>query len=301
MMKASKVILIALISIAILYISQSLNSKSTRQSQTESSNFNPKNTDTQHTLQQLSGSNYSISKITSKNTKIFYTQGLFFEGSDVIVESGGLYDQSTLTRMKYPSLEIIKQVNLNAKYFGEGIARVDNFIYQLTWRERKIIKYDAKTLQVIDEIELDKAMKEGWGLEVFNDTELIATDGSHNIFFLDNKTLRVKKTLKVVYNGKIVSLINDIAYNGKFIFANVYFSKSIIKINPSTGEVVDIYDMSNLVKYEINKKTLTENRLNSGEVLNGIAYDSARDIFVITGKKWGHLYEVSFNTTDDLN
>jgi glutamine cyclotransferase len=166
------------------------------------------------TINPINSSEYKILNIYyRKNDNKIYTQGLFFsDDKKSIYESGGLYGESRIIQLKYPSLEIIKETKMNNNYFGEGIAKCDNFIYQLTWRERKIIKYDYNTLEKINEINMDYQMKEGWGLSISNkENELFATDGSDKIFRLDcNQNLKVIDIIQIKFNEHSVKYLNDL-------------------------------------------------------------------------------------------
>lgn len=226
-----------------------------------------------------------------------YTQGLFFDYTGkFLYESGGLYDVSTLKKLNYPSLEVEKSINLDNLYFAEGIAKCGSTIFQLTWRENVILKYDLETLDFKGSIPMDDNMREGWGLAEFDKENLIATDGSAKIFFLDCKdNLKVNKTITVTLNGVPLRNLNDIVYAKGFIYANIYFDKQIYKIDPSTGNVVKKYYLTALVDFERKKNTLSFSALSSGDVLNGITYDANRDVFLLTGKRWGYFYEIKFD------
>ena len=194
-------------------------------------------------------------------------------------------------------MEIIKETRINNKYFGEGIAKCNNFIYQLTWRERKIIKYDYNTLEKINEINMDYQMKEGWGLSISNkENELFATDGSDKIFRLDcNQNLKVIDIIHVKFNGHSVKYLNDLIYNNGFIYLNIYLDNRIAKVNIENGEIIKFYNMQNLIEYEFKKGILTTSNFYKGDVLNGIAYNDKNQSFLITGKRWGYMYEIVFN------
>ena len=199
------------------------------------------------TLYPLNSLEYKVLNIYNReNDNTIYTQGLFFsDDKNSIYESGGLYGESRIIQLKYPSLEIIKETRINNKYFGEGIAKCNNFIYQLTWRERKIIKYDYYTLEKINEINMDYQMKEGWGLSISNnENELFATDGSDKIFRLDcNQNLKVIDIIHVKFNGHSVKYLNDLIYNNGFIYLNIYLDNRIAKVNIQNGEIVKFYNM----------------------------------------------------------
>ncbi len=251
------------------------------------------------TINPINSSEYKILNIYyRKNDNKIYTQGLFFsDDKKSIYESGGLYGESRIIQLKYPSLEIIKETKMNYNYFGEGIAKCDNFIYQLTWRERKIIKYDYNTLEKINEINMDYQMKEGWGLSISNkENELFATDGSDKIFRLDcNQNLKVIDIIHVKFNGHSVKYLNDLIYNNGFIYLNIYLDNRIAKVNIENGEIIKFYNMQNLIEYEFKKGILTTSNFYKGDVLNGIAYNDKNKSFLITGKRWGYMYEIVFN------
>lgn len=239
---------------------------------------------------------YEVSKIF-KRTENFYTQGLFLDNrSEYLYQSGGLYGESVAVKMQYPSLKIVKNIKLDNKYFAEGFAKCGDSAYQLTWREGKVLKYSYPDLIYQDILNQPGQMSEGWGLsESEKENEMIATDGSNKIYFIDcSDGLKVTKIINVKKGNSEISRLNALVFANNYIWSNRYFDRNIYKINPSNGKVEQIYNMSLLIDYEINKNTLTIERLKDGEVLNGIAYDKVNKRFLLTGKKWGHFYEVSF-------
>jgi glutaminyl-peptide cyclotransferase len=245
-----------------------------------------------------SNNDYTIHKII-KRPETYYTQGIFFDGPSTLYESGGLYGQSVLVKMEYPSLKILNKINLHKKYFGEGIAKCKDKIYQLTWNERKILRYSYPIIKEIrPSLEMGKNIKSGWGLTrvLINDQEqLAATDGSNNIHILKcNDDLEFQESKKIFWSGEPLDSLNEIEYVDGFIFANRYFDHRIFKIDYHSLEVVKVYDMSELIKKEIEVETGFKSRLEKGDVLNGIAYDTSRNIFLLTGKKWNNYYEVEF-------
>jgi glutamine cyclotransferase len=245
----------------------------------------------------ISTADYDVIKII-KRPKTYYTQGLFFaDNGNTLYESGGLYGQSVLVKMEYPSLKQLNKTNLPETYFAEGIARCGDNLYQLTWRENVIIKYSFPSMKYEDTLQLDKQVLEGWGLSQFNNPdELIATDGSSNIFVLDcHNDLKVKRKISVRdASGEFITSLNELKYAKDYIWANRYTRNTIYKIDPKEGAVVKVYDMTPLVEYEFRQSTLSQFANASGDVLNGIAYDEISDKFLVTGKRWGFYYEVIF-------
>jgi glutamine cyclotransferase len=196
--------------------------------------------------------------------------------------------------MEYPSLKIIKKVSVDKKYFGEGTTRCGNFVYQLTWQSRVILKYSYPELVLVETVPLDDQIKEGWGL-TSDGTVMYATDGTNNIYTMDCDTLKVTKYVTVEYLGSALENLNALVFVDGLIYANKYFDNRIFKIDPITGSVVYAYDMSHLIDIEFRSNTLTRAALRGGDVLNGIAYNKNKKVFVVTGKKWGFYYEVNFN------
>ncbi len=275
-------------------------------------NNDTKSTNNPHSSDNKETESLTISKIP--NTKLFkvinifprknptvYTQGLIYY-NQTLFESGGLYRRSTLTHMEWPSQKIIKQINLEQKYFAEGIASSleNNILYQLTYKEKEILLYSFPDLNLIKQMKMPEEMREGWGLCYSQEKkEFYATDGSDKIFVLnvdkDKNELKLINTIKVTLNMKPVYQLNELISDGLYIYSNVYFSDKVLKINPNNGQVMNVYDMKPLIDYEFKNGNLTSNRVNRGEVLNGIAYIPEKKSFILTGKLWNYYYEIIFS------
>ena len=245
--------------------------------------------------------NYKVVNIFPRKNPTVYTQGLFYYNY-TIYESGGLYKESTLTQMEWPSQKIIKKINLAQKYFAEGIAasNSNNYLYQLTYKEKEILLYTFPNLELKHTIKMPNEMREGWGMCPGRENdEFFATDGSDQIFILkinkDNNEVSIKSKIKVTKNMKPIYYLNELIYDGVYIYCNVYLEEAILKINPINGEVMNIYNMKPLIEYELSKGKLTRTRLSRGDVLNGIVYIHEKKSFILTGKLWDHYYEVVFN------
>ena len=245
--------------------------------------------------------NYKVINIFPRKNPTVYTQGLFYYNYS-IYESGGLYKKSTLTHMEWPSQKIIQQINLAQNYFAEGIAGSisNNILYQLTYKEKEILQYSFPNLELKTKFEMPKELNEGWGMCTGRENdEFYATDGSDKIFTLkinkENNELYIKSYIKVTKNMKPVYRLNELIFDGVYIYCNVYFDYVILKINPNNGEVMNIYDMQPLIDYELKNGKLTDQRLNHGDVLNGIVYIPEKKSFIVTGKLWDYYYEVVFN------
>jgi glutamine cyclotransferase len=227
-----------------------------------------------------------------KRNELYYTQGIFFDTENTLIESGGMWGTSVLVRMEYPSMKVIKKINLDKEYFAEGIARCGNFVYQLTWQNRKVLKYSYPELELVNTLPLDTNVKEGWGLAQYNN-KLYATDGTNNIYTINCDSLKVEKKVSVFYNNQPLKMLNALDIVDGMAYTNVYFNSNIYQIELDTGNVLKVLDMANLIKAEFEAKTLTKTRLNQGEVLNGIAYRANTKDFIVTGKMWGHYYKIN--------
>ena len=245
--------------------------------------------------------NYKVLNIFRRKNPTVYTQGLYYYNNS-LYESGGLYQNSTLTKMEWPSQNIIQKINLEEKYFAEGIAgsNANNILYQLTYCEKEILLYSFPNLELKTKIIMPSELSQGWGMSPGREKdEFFATDGSEKIYVLkinnDTNELKVKSYIKVTYNNKPVYRLNDLISDGFYIYCNVYYEKVILKINPNNGEVINVYDMQPLYEYELNNGKLTMQEISIGDVLNGIAYIPEKNTFILTGKLWDYYYEVGFN------
>jgi glutamine cyclotransferase len=208
-----------------------------------------------------------------------FTQGLlFYHGS--LLESTGLYGQSSLREVDPKTGGVLKQLTVPAQFFAEGLTVIGNRAYQLTWRGGKGFVYDADTFRPEKEFAYEG---EGWGLTT-DGRWLILSDGSNRIRFLDPATFQVIRTIDVVADGKPVERLNELEWINGEIFANVWQTDEIMRIDPATGHVRGVIDFSGLLA--------VTDRGPDSDVLNGIAYDAERDRLLVTGKRWPMLFEV---------
>ena len=206
-----------------------------------------------------------------------YTQGLFFQDG-ILWETTGQYGESTIRTVDLASGEPTQLKKLNVKYFGEGSVILDGVLYVLTWTNKVAFKYDAATLTYQKTLSYPR---EGWGITT-DGKQLIASDGSANLFFLD-KDLKLLKRLPVTMNGRSLRYLNELEWIDGKIWANVYTTDTIVIINPADGKVEAAIDCSGLLPRKLRKKDT--------DVLNGIALDAEGRIY-LTGKKWPRLYQV---------
>ena len=218
-----------------------------------------------------------------------YTEGFEWNG-DTLIESTGNYKESKLILLDTNMKEIRKPLKLNDEYFGEGTTLFKGKIYQLTYKEHKVFVYDAKTLNKITELYFP--FEEAWGM-THNDTAIIVTTGGSNLYYLDPVTFKTIKTVGVYDNNGYVANVNELEYlNGK-LFANVYLTDKILQIDPMTGNVLAVADLSNILA-QVGVKN-DPKKIDAGNVLNGIAYNKQRGTFFITGKMWPVTIELKLN------
>lgn len=208
-----------------------------------------------------------------------FTQGLVFRNGGFL-ESTGLNGRSTLREVEVKTGRVLKQVTLPAEFFAEGLAVLNGHAYQLTWLNRRAFVYDVDTFRLEREFSYEG---EGWGLTA-DGQSLIFSDGTPRIRFLDPETFQVRRSIEVTADGKPVGRLNELEWIKGEIFANVWQTDQVVRIDPSTGVVRGVIDFSGLL-------TPTE-RGRGADVLNGIAYDPAADRLFITGKNWPKVFEV---------
>ena len=216
-----------------------------------------------------------------------YTQGLEFKDGMLYEGTGGYDDDdfsSSLRKVDYTTGKVLQKHDLPGEFFGEGITILGGKIYQVTWKEMTAFVYDM-------DFKLFKEMRylgDGWGLT--NDgTNLIMSDGSHVIRFLNPEDFKTVRTIAIKdENEKPIMQINELEFVNGEIWANVYQTGWILRIDPASGKLLGRVDFNSLVADERGK-----NR--DADVLNGIAYDAAGDRMFVTGKLWKRLFEIKVN------
>lgn len=211
-----------------------------------------------------------------------YTQGLLFENG-ILYEGTGQTGQSTLRKVKLETGEIIKVLNLPPDIFGEGLASIGNHLYQLTWKSNVAFQYDKNTFELVNKFNFP--MKEGWGL-TYDGKYLLMTDGTEMIYYLDPEYFTEVKQMAVYDDKGPVINLNELEIINNEIWANVFTTDTIVKIEPSTGKVTGkiVVKKTDVLKPEDYHNTL--------DYLNGIAYDKEKDRIFITGKNWPKLFEI---------
>jgi len=230
--------------------------------------------------------NYSVKKSFVHDTSL-YTEGLqYINGA--LYESTGSPDylpwaKSMVGINNLETGKFEKKIELDrTKYFGEGITFLNNKLYQLTYTTHLGFIYDAKSFKKLGTFTFGNA--EGWGMTT-DGQYLIMSDGSNILTYLQPDSVTPVKTLQVNKNGMAVDQLNELEYIKGFIYANVFMTDQIVKIDPATGNVVGVLDLSSLT-YEAKAK------YRNAEVLNGIAYDETSNMLYITGKQWPTIYQI---------
>ena len=232
---------------------------------------------------------YSVVKYFPHDTNLF-TEGLLFHDGQLFESTGspgglpqsrsliGIIDTAT------GKMSVKEEID-RTKYFGEGIVFFNDKLYQLTYKNNIGFIYDAKSFKQLGTFHYSNP--EGWSLTT-DGTNIIMDDGTDKLTYLSPENLQPIKTLSVTENGIPVNMLNELEYIKGFIYANIWKTDIIVKIDPSNGKVVAHIDLSPLA--------MSERRANpNAEVLNGIAYDSVNDRIFVTGKLWSKIYEISIS------
>ena len=209
-----------------------------------------------------------------------FTQGLLWhEGR--LLESTGEYGRSALRRVEPSTGAIEQEVSLSPDLFGEGLALVDDRLIQLTWRRGMALVYDAESFEELARLPYEG---EGWGL-CYDGHRLFMSDGSSTLAVRDPQSFEQLSRLQVTLEGRPLGALNELECAEGWVFANVYRTDFIVRIDPHSGEVRAVIDASDLLAPEERQGT---------DVLNGIAYRSDNNSFLLTGKNWPKLFEVDF-------
>lgn len=210
-----------------------------------------------------------------------FVQGLEYDNNDgTLLLSNGKYGDSELVRFTPGYKEITQKIDLDDKYFGEGLTITNDKIYQLTWKENKVFVYDKNTFKKLNTYHLDG---EGWGI-CSNKDNLIVSNGSDKLQFFDSNDFdKVKEDLSVTYNGKKLKGLNELECVKDKIYANVLGDNNIYRIDITTGEVDLVVNTD-----KIDKSSYSD----PNDVLNGIAHVPGSDDLIVTGKNWNSLYKI---------
>ena len=208
-----------------------------------------------------------------------YTQGLVYDNG-FFYEGTGQQGESSLRKVEPGTGKVISQVNLDGSLFGEGVALLGDRIYQLTWTSKVGFVYEKETLRQVNRIYYQT---QGWGLTTAGDS-LVMSDGTNVIWFLD-ADFNVLSSVDVWDNKGIVENLNELEMIDGELWANIWQTDRIARIDPRTGKVLGYVELNNLLP--------REEREPGTDVLNGIAWDAAGRRLFVTGKYWPRLYEIT--------
>ena len=231
---------------------------------------------------------YSYQTINNyPHSKKHYTEGLeFYNG--FLYESTGENGESGIFKTVLQTGNPVQSYYLNDIYFGEGITILNNKIYQLTYRAQKGFIHQLSDFAVIDSFTYQS--KEGWGMT--NDgTNLIMSDGTHRLTWLNPKDFSVVKTIQVTNNKGIISNLNELEYVKGTLYANVYTTEMIVQIDPETGKVMSEINLAGILN-------MYKNTSDTIDYMNGIAYDKEKNRMFVTGKWWPRLFEIKLISSE---
>ena len=208
-----------------------------------------------------------------------YTQGLVYD-SGFFYEGTGQQGESSLRKVEAVTGKVVSQVNLDGSLFGEGVALLGDRIYQLTWTTKVGFVYDKSTLKQVSRIYYQT---QGWGLTTMGDS-LVMSDGTNVIWFLDPE-FNVLSSVEVWDNKGMVDNLNELEMIDGELWANIWQTDRIARIDPLSGKVLGYVELNNLLP--------REERSQETDVLNGIAWDAVNRRLFVTGKYWPRLYEIT--------
>ncbi len=216
-----------------------------------------------------------------------FTEGLLIHNSQLFESTGAIHEVPQtrslfgVVDLNTGNIDVKAELDKN-KYFGEGITFLNGRVYQLTYKSKVGFIYDATTFKKISEFVIPS--KEGWGMTT-NGSELIMSDGTNMLTYLDPNTLQVIKRVSVTENGFAKDYLNELEYVKGYVYANIWTTNTIVKIDPKDGTVVGKLDLTSLA---LEAKNINYRSME----MNGIAYDSDADLFYITGKLWPKIYQI---------
>jgi glutaminyl-peptide cyclotransferase len=208
-----------------------------------------------------------------------FTQGLIY-AAGFLYEGTGLRGLSSLRKVDLSTGAVLQQVNLEPQFFGEGITLFEDRIIQLTWQSRVGFVYDKETFKLLEEFTYPT---EGWGI-THDGSQLIMSDGTNTLYFWDPRTFEETGRVKVFNSEGPVVRLNELEYIEGEVWANIWQTDRIVRIDPSSGEVTGTIDLTGLLP--------PEDHGDQVDVLNGIAYDAAGSRIFVTGKNWPKLFEI---------
>jgi glutaminyl-peptide cyclotransferase len=221
---------------------------------------------------------YEVVHIYNHDPQAF-TQGLVYLNG-FLYEGTGLEEQSSIRKVKLETGEVLQRRDIPGQYFGEGIVNWKDRLLEITWKTETGFVYDLATFAPKSEFHYPG---EGWGLTQ-DGTRIIMSDGSAELRFWDAETLRETGRVKVTDAGRPIDNLNELEFVNGEVYANIWQTDRIARIDPATGKVTGWIDLTGLLN--------PADRTAQTDVLNGIAYDASQKRLFVTGKKWPKLFEI---------
>jgi glutaminyl-peptide cyclotransferase len=234
-----------------------------------------------------------------------YTEGLLFYNG-YLYESAGEYGQSDVRKTEVKTGKVLQKSDLAPEFFGEGLALVDEHLFQLTYKEQKAFVYDRDTFMKVGEFDYEG---QGWGL-CYDGSQLWMSNGTDTLVTRDPQNFQITRQIRLTFQGytldqladpngqplsSIFDQVNELECVGDSIYANIWLTDYILRIDAATGAITGIINAANLLTQE------ERSQLDYNSVLNGIAYIPDSDTFFVTGKNWPKLFEVQFDVTSTIN
>jgi glutaminyl-peptide cyclotransferase len=218
-----------------------------------------------------------------------FTEGLFYLNG-FLYESTGLEQHSSIRKVRLATGEVVQKIEIPAQYFGEGIVNWDGHLVSLTWKSHLGFVFDLATFKLQRQFPYEG---EGWALTQ-DGKQLIMSDGTPELRFINPNTLKETNRIQVTLDGKPVRNVNELEWVKGEIYANVWQTNWIIRINPKDGHVVGLVNLAGLLSRD-------DPASGPDGVLNGIAYDAKGDRLFVTGKNWPKLFEIRLRPSGEVS
>jgi glutamine cyclotransferase len=218
-----------------------------------------------------------------------YTEGLFYLNG-FLYESTGLEQHSSIRKVRIDTGAVVKKIDIPPQYFGEGIVNWDGHLISLTWKSHVGFVWDLATFKLQRQFQYEG---EGWALTQ-DGKQLIMSDGTPELRFINPNTLKETNRIQVTLDGKPIRNVNELEWVKGEIYANVWQTNWILRIDPKTGQVVGLINLAHLL-------SPTDRVTEPDGVLNGIAYDAKGDRLFVTGKNWPKLFEIRLRPSREVS
>jgi len=217
-----------------------------------------------------------------------YTEGLFYLNG-FLYESTGLEGHSSIRKVRIDTGTVVKKIDIPAQYFGEGIVNWKDHLISLTWKSHVGFVFDLATLRLQRHFPYDG---EGWALTQ-DGKQIIMSDGTPELRFINPNTLKEINRIEVTLDGKPIHNVNELEWVKGEIYANIWQTSWIVRIDPHSGQVLGLINLAGLLGP-------SDRVAGPDAVLNGIAYDAKDDRLFVTGKNWPKLLEIRLRKTDQV-